>query len=199
MMLNELTGVPQSALPVQAMSDHLRLGSGFADDGLQAGLVETYLRSALAAIEGRIGKALLQRSFRLSLAHWRSRAGQALPLAPVSSVNSVTLIDAQGAASAVPADRYRLAEDMHRPRLMPRGTRLPAIPHDGRVEIVFDAGFGTNWGDVPPDLAQAVFLLAAQYYERRHDADGVSGGLSRQIQALTERWRNIRVLGGGTA
>ena len=39
----------------------------------------------LAAIEGRIGKALIARSFKLVLAHWRDRdgQGQALPLAPV--------------------------------------------------------------------------------------------------------------------
>ena len=35
MMLTEQTAVPAAALPVQALKDHLRLGSGFADAGLQ--------------------------------------------------------------------------------------------------------------------------------------------------------------------
>lgn len=49
---------------MQALKDHLRLGSGFADDGMQDGLIEGYLRAAMAAIEGRIGKVLLARRFR---------------------------------------------------------------------------------------------------------------------------------------
>ena len=59
MMLTEVTGVAAQALPVQALKDHLRLGSGFSDDGLQDGLIEAYLRAAMAAIEARIGKVLL--------------------------------------------------------------------------------------------------------------------------------------------
>ena len=63
MMLIEQTGVPTAALPVQEFKDHLRLGTGFADDTVQDALVEAYLRAALAAIEGRIGKALLPAIF----------------------------------------------------------------------------------------------------------------------------------------
>ena len=51
MILTEETPVPSLALPVEEMKDHLRMGSGFSDDGLQDGLIETYLRAALAAME----------------------------------------------------------------------------------------------------------------------------------------------------
>ena len=71
MMLTEETQVPQAALPVEEMKDHLRMGSGFADDGMQDGLIETYLRAAMAAIEGRIGKMLFQRRFLWVLECWR--------------------------------------------------------------------------------------------------------------------------------
>lgn len=67
MMLIELTPVPGAALPVQALKDHLRLGTGFADGTMQDGLVESCLRAAMAAIEGRIGKTLISRSFKLVL------------------------------------------------------------------------------------------------------------------------------------
>ena len=82
-MLSEVTEVAGAALPVQAMKDHLRLGTGFADDDVQDGLIETHLRAALAAIEGRIGKVLMTRQFLLVLADWRDPGDQALPLAPV--------------------------------------------------------------------------------------------------------------------
>jgi uncharacterized phiE125 gp8 family phage protein len=197
MMLTEQTAVPGSALPVQAMKDHLRLGTGFADDGLQDGLIEAHLRAAIAAIEARTGKALLARRFSLVLSRWREIQGaQSLPVAPVSGIVSVTLTDAADAPIVLTPDRYRLVPDMHRPRLAGVGRALPTIPEGGAVDIVFDAGFGADWTAVPADLGQAVLLLAAEFYERRHD-DGEGGGaVPLSVQALIERWRTVRVLGG---
>ena len=195
MMLTEQTTVPQSALPLQAFRDHLRLGTGFGEEGLQTGLIESHLRAAMAAIEGRIGKALLTRSFKLVLPGWRDPAAQALPLAPVTAVQSVTVVDAQGVATGVAPSRYKLQVDAHRPRLLAVGMLLPTVPADGQVEIVFSAGFGATWAALPADLAQAVLLLAATQYETRHDGGGETG-LPCGVQSLIERWRNVRVLGG---
>ena len=79
MLLTELTTVASNALPVQALKDHLRLGTGFSDSGMQDNLLEAYLRSAMAAIEGRIGTALMSRQFQLTLSDWRDLSEQALP------------------------------------------------------------------------------------------------------------------------
>jgi uncharacterized phiE125 gp8 family phage protein len=198
MMLIEQTVVPGSALPVQGLKDHLRLGTGFSDDGMQDALIEGYLRAAMAGVEGRIGKMLLARRFLWVLEEWRDLAGQALPVAPVSAVVSVSLVNVAGVATVVDPARYRLVPDTHRPRLAAAGVLLPVVPVDGRAEVIFDAGFGPAWTAVPPDLAQAVLMLAAEFYERRHEA-GIVAGLPFAVQALTERWRNVRVLGGGSA
>ena len=198
MMLTEATVVPGSALPVQGMKDHLRLGTGFTDDGMQDGLIAGHLRAAIAAIEGRTGKALLARRFVLRLDRWRvSQGGQALPMAPVSAVVSVSLIDRAGAVVLVPTSAYRLVPDMQRPRLMGAGMALPSVPDEGAVEVVFDAGFGTSWGSVPADLGHAVLLLAAEFYETRHDGGQAGLAVPLAVQALIERWRTVRVLGGG--
>ncbi|MDZ4093314.1 MAG: hypothetical protein U1D35_00195 [Paracoccaceae bacterium] len=199
MMLIEQTTVPVAALPVQALKDHLRLGTGFADDGLQDGLVKSFLRAAMAAIEVRIGKVLITRRFQLTLEDWRWAGEHALPVAPVSLVLSVTLIDAADVAFLVEGARYRLVQDTHRPRLVATGAVLPLVPTGGRVEVVFDAGFGADWASVPADLAQAVLLLAAEFYERRHEVGGREGGLPLGVVSLIERWRTVRVLGGGAA
>ncbi len=199
MMLIELTTVPGSALPVQDLKDHLRLGTGFTDDGMQDALIESYLRAAMAIIEGRIGKALIARRFLLQLEDWRNGSDQALPVAPVSAIVSLTLIDAAEVATVIATDRYRLVPDTHRPRLSATGTLLPVVPTDGRIEIVFDAGFGATWALVPPDLAQAVLILGAEYYDRRHGLDNATSGLPFPVQALIEKWRTVRVLGGGAA
>lgn len=199
MMLTEETSVASAALPVQALKDHLRLGTGFSDGNMQDGLIESYLRAAMSAIEGRTGKTLMQRRFKLVLPDWRDASEQALPVAPVASVVSVTLYDVTGAATVLASSRYRLVTDMHRPKLAATGYLLPSVPGEGRVEILFDAGFGADWDAVPADLKQAVFLLAAQYYESRNDFAGATVGLPYAVQALIERWRTVRVLGGGAA
>lgn len=199
MMLTELTTVSGAVLPVQGLKDHLRLGTGFADSGMQDGLLEGYLRSAIAAIEGRTGKALLTRQFKLTLQDWRDGSEQALPVAPVSTIVSLKLFDVANGETLVAADRYRLVPDMHRPRLSAVGYSLPTVPTDGRIEIVFDAGFGATWSAVPADLQQAIFLLSAHYYENRYEFAEAPAGLPHSVQALIERWRTVRVLGGASA
>jgi len=195
-MLTELTGVPEGALPVADFRAHLRLGTGFADDSVQDALVGSFLRAALAAIEGRTGKVLIARDFRLTLGDWREAHGQDLPVAPVAAVTAVVLTDCAGQSSTVPAADYRLVVDGHRPRLVGAGWLLPAVPAGGSVAVDFIAGFGPAWGDVPADLRQAVFLLAAHFHEERHELEGGASAMPFGVMALIERWRHPRLLGG---
>lgn len=197
MMLTEETPVLSGALPLAELKDHLRLGSGFTDDGIQDGLIESYLRAALAAIEARIGKMLFRRRFLWVLEGWSSGDEQALPVSPVAGIVSVTLVDAEGGETVIPAASYRLIADLHRPRLTGKGASLPTIPGQGVVKVVFDAGFGVGWTDVPVDLRQAVLLLASEYYEHRHDDTAQGAGLPFGVVTLIERWRTVRLLGGG--
>jgi uncharacterized phiE125 gp8 family phage protein len=197
MILTEQTTVPVTALPVQEMKNHLRLGTGFADDGTQDQLVESYLRAAMAVIEGRIGKVLVARRFQWTLERWRWAGEQALPVSPVTGIVSVTVSDAAGGATLIEATRYRLVQDTHRPKIAAVGSTLPTLPADGWADVVFDAGFGADWTGVPKDLLQAWLLLCADFYERRHDLDARATGLPFAVQALIERWRTVRVLGGG--
>jgi len=199
MLLIETGSVATAALPVAELRDHLRLGTGFADIGALDAMLEACLRAAIGAIEGRTAKALLSRDFRLTLDAWRGGTeGQPLPLAPVSAVRALSLEDAAGTTHPVDPDTYRLAADLARPRLIGCGAAgLPAIPADGRAVIEFTAGFGPDWPSVPVDLRQAVMLLAAQYYELRHEGVDETGAMPFGVLALIERWRTVRVLGGG--
>lgn len=201
MLLTELSTPPSVDLPIAALKDHLRLGTAFGTDGLQDGLIEAHLRAAIAAIEARIGKVLLTRSYRLTLPDWRDLSQQTLPLAPAVGVSKVSVFDVHGVEMVLDGARYRVQADMHRPKLVSVGMLFPVVPSDGRIEIEFSAGFGAVWADVPADLAQAVILLAAQFYETRHDAGAQAQGfgLPMVVQSLIERYRNIRVLGGGQA
>ncbi|MCV2880978.1 head-tail connector protein [Actibacterium sp. XHP0104] len=197
MMLIEQTTVPANALPVAQLRDHLRLGTGFADDGAENALLEALLRAAMAAVEGRTGKVLLSRSFTWQLMAWRDGERQPLPVAPVNALNALRVVDRHGIVAVVDAGAYRLERDTHRPRLAADGLTLPTIPYGGQAEVDFDAGFGTQWDAVPEDLAQAVMLLAAHYYEHRSEAAFAEGGMPFGVLALLERWRTVRMLGGG--
>lgn len=199
MMLIEETAVPQAALPLAEFKTHLRLGTGFADDDVQDPVLESFLRAAIAAIEARTGKILITRSFSWTLTNWRDAAGQALPVAPVSAVTRLTLRNRAEEEEVIDPSHYRLEQDTHRPVLHPEGTLLPGIPAGGTAEVEFDAGMAADWGELPADLAQAVLMLGAHYYEYRHETSLGDGCMPFGVTSLIERYRTVRLLGGGLA
>ncbi|SEQ64417.1 head-tail connector protein [Thalassovita taeanensis] len=196
MMLVEETTVPLAALPVTEFKAHLRLGSGFAEDSVQDAVLESFLRAAMAAIEARTGKILIEREFSWTLSRWRDVTGQVLPVAPVSAIASVVLIDRGEVETVLDSAVYRLVPDLQRPRISPVGTLLPQVPSGGSVRVGLLAGYGPEWSDLPADLAQAVLLLAAHYYEYRHDTGLSSGCMPFGVTSLLERYRTVRIFAG---
>lgn len=197
MMLIEETAPAAEALPVAALREHLRLGSGFqiAEDSAETAALTGYLRAAIATVEARTGKVLLTRRFRMQLDDWRDRLGQPLPLAPVVSVQGIEMDDGAGTVTELPVESWRLLPDGQRPMILPTGVILPHVPRRGSVTVTFTAGFGADWAAVPADLAQAVLMLAARYYEDR-SFEGSRGAMPFGVSALIERWRQVRILAG---
>lgn len=187
-MLVELTNVPPEALPVARLKAQLRLGSGFADDAVQDGLLEGFLRAAMAAIEGRTGKALMRRDFRWPRGRLRDGA-LLLPLAPVSAVLEVARLD-PGGEVVLDAGDWAFVPGAFAPRVMLAG--------EGFYRVDFTAGYGPAFGDMPPDLQQAVMLLAAHYHDYRHDTALAAGCAPFGVTALIERYRVLRT-GGAPA
>lgn len=192
MILVEKTGVPGASLPVAAFREHLLLGTGFADDAVQDGLLENYLRAAMAAIEGRIGKILFRRGFTWELPRWREPFRQPVPIAPVMSVDGLRMVDRDGAVTAKEPSLIRLQRDAHRPVLWGHAGLLPAIPVGGLVEIDLTAGYGAGWGEIPADLQQAMLMLAAYFYENRQ-APGTGEKLPGSVAGLIEPYRALRL------
>lgn len=193
MMLIEETQVPDAALPVAALKRHLRLGSGFAEDDVQDAVLGSFLRAALAAIEARTGKALIARGFVWTLHGWRDQEGAGFPVAPVSAVSQLAVTDRFGAAEIIEPARYRLEPDGQVPKLRPQGAALPSIPEGGAAEIRFTAGYGAGFDDLPADLAQAVLLLAAHYYEYRDETALGQGCMPFGVTSLIARYRPMRM------
>lgn len=197
MMLIEETPISDAALPVDAFKAHLRLGSGFDQGDVQDPVVNSFLRAAIIAVEGRTGKVLLERGFQQTVSSWRNASAHTLPLAPVVSVQSVESVDKGGVRTFVDPETYWVERDGHVPKLRPAGGNLPAVPDAGSIIIRFQAGFAANWDGVPSDLCQAAMMLAAHYYEYRNDTGLSDGCMPFGVSSLIERYRSVR-LGGGT-
>lgn len=199
MMLVEETSTPDAALPVEEFKAHLRLGTGFSDDAVQDPVLISFLRAAMAAIEARTGKILLTREFSWTLTSWRDAAAQALPIAPVVQIVELALVDANEVETVVDPASYRLERDHHRPKVVAVQGCLPAIPQRGMAEIVFEAGFAPDFGGLPADLAQAVLMLAAHYYENRSDTLMSGSVMPYGVAVLIERYKTVRLLAGARA
>lgn len=199
MKLLETSTIPVFDLPLQAFRDHLRTGSGFADDAVQDVFLETVLRAALSAIEARTGKALMTRNFRWTISGWRSPDAQALPVAPVVEITGLKLIGRSGDETPFDLACVQLIEDTQRPVLRSVCHSLPRIPAGGMAELSFVAGYSQTWEELPDDLKLAVMVLAAYFYENRGDASVEDGNVPLPVKLLTERYRTVRILGGAGA
>lgn len=198
-MLIDENDVPVAALPIDAFKAHLRLGTGFGTEDIQDSVLEGFLRAAIAAIEARIGKALIARSFVWTVSQWHDDYGAALPIAPVSAIVSVERVDQFGMASTVSADVYRLVADLHVPELRATGFQLPSPPVAGAIRVTLTAGFAAEWTEVPADLAQAVMMLATHYYENRAATSLGAGCMPFGVTSLLERYRRLRISAGGAS
>ena len=199
MMLIEQGDVAVAALPLEAFRAHLRLGTGFAQDDVQEVVLAGFLRAAMAVIEARTGRILLEREFVWTSGRAATGDEVILPVAPVSAIVSVTQVTGDGERRGIAAGAWRLVPDAARPALVGIGGWRPTVPPGGSLEIGVLAGFGPDWSDIPADLGQAVMMLAAQYYEYRHDITRPEGAMPFGVAALIEPYRPIRLTAGGAA
>lgn len=193
MNLIEVTSIDEADLPLDRYRDHLRLGRGFDDDALQDALLESTLLAAISAIEQRTGKALLSRQFRYRVAEWETGTVQSLPRGPLQAIERVSVVQRDGTKTDLASQSYVMIPDAFRPAVQTLSV-FPQIPSGGSAEIAFTAGYGAGWADVPDSLGQAVFILAAHFYETR---DGESAkGLPAMVRALTSVFRDVRLWRG---
>ncbi len=193
MILTEMTSVDTAALPIAEFKAHLQLGTGFADSDLQDTLLENYLRAAISTIEARCGRVLLQKQYSWQLTRWRDAVRQVLPVRPVSHVSEIKLIDATGGEELADVADFRFVPDDICPALEATNAVLPKLPVGGAVEVVFDAGFGPAWANVPSDLGQAVLIVASNAYEHR---TGTNEAVPAAALSLIEPYRALRLMRG---
>lgn len=189
MIMREIGAIPATALPVAALSEELRLGHGFADDGAEDAHLERLLRDAVAVIERRTGLALIRRGFEVEVSAWDRRGHLVLPVGPVDDLAALEL-RLGGDVSALSPGQWQVAKGEVRQKVTGgAGGSLPILTGDLTARLTFDAGYGTDWQDVPHDLARGVMVLAAHYYESGTSSVPVPSG----VLALTDLRRGVRL------
>jgi len=179
---------PPIAEPVtlQEMKDHLRVTTNDEDT-----LINGYLVAAVRAVEARGCLALMVQQWRLTLDTTPSET-ITLPLAPVSAIDAVKVVNGQGAAINVATSAYEFAPGS--PGKLRPAAPWPQIgPRIGGVSIDFTAGYA-NAGAVPEPLKHAVKLLAAFFFESREAAgEKRIYGVPQSVDALIAPYREPRL------
>ncbi|MEM9754997.1 MAG: hypothetical protein AAF914_03335 [Pseudomonadota bacterium] len=194
MKLAETAPIAQAALPLAELRTTLRLPEGFSDDGGHDARLQDCARAALALVEARTGKVLLTRSFSWMLERWSTPDRQAFPVAPILGLDALGFRGTDGGLTSLNIAEFRIIDDMHRPALAARNGALPGIPVGATLELSFTAGFSSAWEGVPPDLREAVLILAAEIFDGSpHTAPSIPAA----VELLLQRYRSVGLRGIG--
>jgi uncharacterized phiE125 gp8 family phage protein len=144
------------------------------DDGLLAG----YIIAARVHLETETRRAFLTQTWDQSLDYdWpcekvRGSVQRRIVMArpPLVSVTSISYVDTTGTTQTLAANQYKVAKaDTGDWFIEPAyGVTWPSVRREMAAATVrFVAGYGSNPGDVPEPLRQAMLLLIGHWYENR--------------------------------
>jgi uncharacterized phiE125 gp8 family phage protein len=148
------------------------------DDPDTNALLAGYILAARQHVEVYTRRALMQQTLDLTLDDrwpteringcWRHRI--VLPHSPMMSVAAISYVDQLGTAQTLSTDQYQVAKsDTGEWVIQPAyGVNWPGVREQmAAITVRFVAGYGTNPGDVPEPIRQAMLLLIGQWHENR--------------------------------
>lgn len=162
-----LAGPPEEPVSLAEAKAFLRV-----DDIAEDALITTLIGAARLHVEGVTGRALLAQSWRVVLDAWPDDRQVKLPVTPFMVLTGITAYDAAGVGQVVPLAQFMSEPDR---LLLPADVAgMPLLRQRQGIEVDYVAGFGTEPGDVPADIRQALLLLVGYWFEHR-DAVIVAG------------------------
>lgn len=169
---------------------HLRL-----NDEVDGALLSVLIAAARTTLEVETRRAFVTQGWKLFLDAWPGRE-LTLPIAPVQSVSSVSVADAEGTMVALEAGTFREALAREPPALMPASRAVlpePGVRLSG-IEIGFSAGYGAA-SAVPKALCQAILMLVAHWYEQREPVslEGRAWPVPDTVERLIGPYRRPRL------
>lgn len=167
------TGLPFEVADLQL---HIRTD----EDG-----IERYGQTAAAELEHFAQVALLHQRINLTILAPDDSPGVHLPIGPSYAGNVPTV-----KLDAVPFTGFDFYSGKH-PQITWQPSYFDAAP--SLVEIEYEAGFGTQASDVPPDLVQALLDQAALHFDGRSPMDGKSLTTSPHMARVGARYRGVKL------
>ncbi len=148
---------------------HLRL-TGTDDDDYVAAMIT----AARIQVESATRRVLIDQGWRIFRDDWPESGRIDLPIVPLKQVTAVTVYDAEGDPTVLPATAWTLDTASAPARLALGGTApVPGRPING-IEIDLVAGYGASGLSVPQPLRLAIMTLVARWYE---DREGLAYGI----------------------
>lgn len=197
--LELVTGPTSDPVSLAEAKAHCRIDHS-DDDGLLAG----YILAARQLVERDTSRALMEQTWRAFFDRcWPSyfdgrcyRPGIVLPMPPLVSVVSISYVDTVGVTQTLGSDQYRVARFGHRGLIEPAyGVTWPPVrPQLDAITVEFVAGYGSNPGDIPEPIRQALLLLIGHFYEHR-EAVNVGSAVNEMPFAVDALLGPYRVFG----
>lgn len=160
------SGPALEPITLATAKSHMRV-THEADDTLIGGLIT----SARLTVEAVTRSALITQSWSLILDDWGVRRSLNLPLAPVISLDGISLWDEADTQSDVGTEFCHLGQGTQAKLALNRNAHWPSPLRDASgICIDFTAGYGDTVEAVPAPLRQAALQLTAHWYEHRGEA-----------------------------
>lgn len=163
-----LTPAPFAPVSVAELQSHTVVEHNDDDD-----LLAIYIDAATAQVQADTGRAIVKQQWQADLECFP--AVIYLPKPPLLAVESVKYYDTDGTQQTLDPAAYQVSAVGIVGRLAPApGLSWPSV-QAGRfngVVVVYQAGHvdvvaGVGQSDAPAQLCQAIYLLAAHFYENR--------------------------------
>ena len=187
-----VTGPAVEPISLDEAKAHLRVDQ--ADEDL---LISSLITAARLHLEVETRQAFITQTWSIVLDRWPEARQLVLPIRPVQTVNSVTVLDDDDIATVADPALYLVDVQSTPPRLVLRSAQ--SWPLAGRaaggIDINLTAGFGDTPGDVPQSLRQAILLSVAHWYERRESVVFGSAPVAvpQSVSALVQPYRSVHL------
>jgi uncharacterized phiE125 gp8 family phage protein len=150
------------------------------DGSTEDSLITSMVSAVRIAAEQYLSRSLITQSWKLAYDDYLLSV-TALPLGPVQSITSVTLVARDGSTTIVDSNTYYLSAKKDR-------LNFDATPFATRVEVVYAAGYG-NAANVPEPIKQGMLQHLASLYTNRT----ASGAIPEIALSLYTPFKQVRL------
>ena len=186
MTANLVTPPLEEPVSLLEMKAYLKLDTDYED-----ALLRAFITAARVHLENLTGRHLLSQTWRLLLI--APLTGHiVLPVQPVRAVSSAAILSEEGDVIALDASPFPVFQAQD-PAIL-NNINDYVLQSGQRLQLDVETGFGPTPEDVPQPLRQALYLIVAEWFEKRLVVDPIRlPGLNQAIAPLIGPYRTIRL------